>query len=388
MIAKRVRALASAAILLAAGPTLAAPQGLPPPGYRPDDMSSEEAGLWMQVDKMEASIKVSPNIVTDPALNAYVQSVVCKLAGDYCGSVRVYIADVPEFNAFAMPNGAVVVYTGLLLRTENEAQLAFVLGHELTHFLHRHTLEHLKMMERTTGFLAVFGLAAAGAGVGILGAVASTAGVGAIFANSRDEERDADANGFQLGVQYGYDPSQSPAVWRFMVAEDGVHEHSSRNMFLADHPASQERLASLEKAASAVPAKSDGWMTHDDAYHAATAPFLSHWVANELARGEPRESVILFSRLAARQPQVALFRYGLGEAYRRRNAKDDGPLALAAYHEALACADPPAEVWRGMGLVAMKDGDKADAKDAFAQYRAKAPDADDKAMIDFYLSQL
>ena len=385
MIGARCRALTSAALLIAAEPAFAAPQPPPLPGYQPD-MSSEEAGLWMQVDKMEAAIKVSPNIVTDPALNAYVQGVVCKLAGNYCGSVRVYIAEVPEFNAFAMPNGAVVVYTGLLLRTENEAQLAFVLGHELTHFLHRHTLEHLKMMERTTGFLALFGLAAVGAGVGILGAVANTAGVGAIFANSRDEERDADANGFQLGVQYGYDPSQSPAVWRFMVAEDGVHEHNSHNMFLADHPASQERLATLEKSAAAIPARA--WTTHDDAYRAAMAPFLLRWVADELARGEPRESVVLFTRLALNQPGVALFRYGLGEAYRRRNAKDDGALALAAYHEALTCADPPAEVWRGMGLVAMKDGDKIDAKEAFTQYRAKAPDADDKAMIDFYLSQL
>jgi predicted Zn-dependent protease len=351
-------------------------------------MTSQEAGLWMAVDKEEAAIKIASNRVNDPALNAYVRGVICKLAAEYCDSIRLYILDVPEFNAFAMANGAVVVYTGLLLRTENEAQLAFVLGHELTHFLHRHSLEHLKKTVNTAGALVFIDLAAAGAGAPGLASLASDIAVLSLYSHSRDEERDADANGFQLGVASGYEPSQAAKTWRYMVAEDGAREHKSRNMFLADHPASEERLATLEKAASGVPPKPDGWTTQEDAYRAAMAPFLPRWVADELARGEARESVVLFSRLAAGQPQVALFRYGLGEAYRRRNAKDDGPLALAAYHEALACTDPPPEAWRGLGLVAMKDGDKIDAKEAFTQYRAKAPDADDKAMIDFYLSQL
>jgi beta-barrel assembly-enhancing protease len=379
-------ALAASALAFASGGAVAGMDPLPPPGYQPD-ISSEEAGLWMQVDKMEAAIKVAPNLVKNAALNAYVRDVVCKLAGDYCGSIRIYIVEDPEFNAFAMPNGALVVYTGLLLRTENEAQLAFVLGHEITHFLHRHTLQHLQMMVNTAGFLAVFGMVTAGAGAGGLGLLANTIGVGAIFANSRDEERDADANGFQLGVRNGYDPSQAPAIWRFMVAEDGVHEHKSGNMFLADHPASKERLDTLEKAAgAAVP--SVPVITNVDAYRKATMSFLGRWIADELARGEPKESVVLFTRLTVSQSSIALYQYGLGEAYRHRNAKDDAPLALAAYRAALACSDPPAEAWRGIGLVAMKDGERVQAKDAFSQYRATAPDADDKAMIDFYLTQL
>jgi len=59
-----------------------------------------------------------------------------------------------------------------------------------------------------------------------------------------------------------------------------------------------------------------------------------------------------------------------------------------AYREAAACTDAPPEAWRGIGLVAMKEGDRAAAKDAFTAYRSHAPDAGDKAMIDFYLTQL
>jgi len=351
-------------------------------------MSGEEAGLWMQVDKAEASLKVAPNIVRDMPLNAYVAQIVCRLAGDYCGTLRVYIVETPEFNAAAMPNGAIMVNTGLLLRMQNEAQLAFVLGHEITHFLHRHTLAHMRMAVRTGGLVALIGLATAVAGAGYLGSAVSTVGVGAIYSNSRDEERDADANGFQVAVNSGYAPDEAPAIWRFMMAEDNAHEHKNRSAFLADHPQSEERLASLQKAADAARDGRAGWIQNEDGYRAVVAPFLHRWVEDELTRGEPRESVILFQRLTAAEPRNALYQYGLGEAYRRRNLAGDALYAVAAYRAALACSQPPAEAWRGIGLVTMKEGEKAEAREAFNAYRAQAPDATDKAMIDFYLTQL
>lgn len=377
--------LAGAACLVLTAPLAAAP--LPPPGFDPD-LSSDEAGLWMQVDKAEASLKVAPNIVRDPALNAYVQGLVCRLAGEYCGTLRVYVVETPEFNAFAMPNGAVFVNTGLLLRMQNEAQLAFVLGHEITHFLHRHTLAHMRMMMTTGSIMAVFGLATAAAGVGYIGSAISTAGIGAIYANSRDEERDADANGFQIAMSNGYAPDEAPAVWRFMVAEDKAGEHRERSAFLADHPQSEERLATLQKAADGARDRRADWVEKADDYRKVVAPFIGRWAEGELARGEPRESVILFQRLSAAEPANAFYQYGLGEAYRRRNLKEDAPLAIAAYRAAIACMDAPAEAWRGIGLVAMKTGDRAQAKDAFTTYRSHAPEAADKAMIDFYLTQL
>jgi len=385
---KRALSLSCAGLLLMTASGQAADRyAMPPPGYTPD-MSSDEAGIWMQVDKAEANIKTSPQLVRDEKLNAYVGGLVCKLAAEYCPSIRVYIVDVPEFNAYAMPNGAVVVYTGLLLQAENEAQLAFVLGHEITHYLHRHSLEHLRMAVNTTGFLAVFGIAAAGAGVGLLGSVASLAGVGAIYSNSRDEERDADDQGFRIGTQNGYAPGQAPAIWRFVADEEKANPDRSKSLFLADHPESAERMTTLQKAAdTAAPTRSD-WIVNEDAFHAATDPFVVKWVADELSKGRMEQSVVMFRRLAANVPSRGIYQYGLGEAYRRRNQPNDVAAAASAYRGALACADAPAESWRGLGLLAMKGGDNAGAKESFTQYRAKAPDASDKAMIDFYLTQL
>jgi len=116
------------AMLLAARTALAAPLPALPDAVARPDAKETEAGLWMIFDNFENDVKNSPLRVRDPALNSYVRDVICKIAASTCGSLRVYIVNDPSFNASAAPNGMVIVNTGLLLRSENEAQLAFVLG--------------------------------------------------------------------------------------------------------------------------------------------------------------------------------------------------------------------------------------------------------------------
>src|SRR3989339_664331 len=113
------------------------------PGERPP-LSSDEAGIWMMVDKAEMSVATSGQRVMDPELNAYVNDVVCRVAGDYCKDFRVYIMRIPQFNATMSPNGTMVIYSGFLLRAKNEAQLAAVVGHEISHYLRRHSAQRGK----------------------------------------------------------------------------------------------------------------------------------------------------------------------------------------------------------------------------------------------------
>src|SRR5215831_9630937 len=122
------------------------------PGERPTP-GSDEAGLWMQMDRAELTLRTSANLVYDPALNEYVRQIVCRLAGPHCDGLRVYIVRNPEFNASMAPNGMMLVWTGLLLRMENEAQLAFILGHELGHYLRRHALQQFRDASTKSAFL-------------------------------------------------------------------------------------------------------------------------------------------------------------------------------------------------------------------------------------------
>jgi predicted Zn-dependent protease len=390
---RRLLLSSCAVLLLQVASVQAADPKVLPPGYSPN-MSSDEAGMWMQFDKLEASVKTVPNIVRDEKLNAYVSGVICKLAGEYCSSLRVYIIDTPDWNASCSPNGMVFVNTGLLLQMKNEAQFAFVLGHEITHYLHRHSLERARNEVNTRGFLMVFDLAAAGVGVGVgvntrgLISLGNNIGVYSMIAFSRDNERDADDGGFKLASGLGYAPREAPAIWETMAAENKEDPNFSHSAFFASHPGDEERAAANAKWAAQIASSRSDWITNEDAFHTATAPFVHRWVEEELALAHPERSIAIFRRLAANMPSLGIYQYGLGEAYRKHNQKNDAAAAENAYRGALAAPDAPPEAWRGLGLLAMKAGRNTDAKEAFTQYRAKLPDASDKAMIDFYLTQL
>jgi beta-barrel assembly-enhancing protease len=163
-----VRALVALAAVLAlatslANPLAAAPSAKPAPkaalplpsaaGYRPQDKLEE--GLWFEMDEQERLLRRSKFLVTDPALNAYVRGVLCRTVGqERCAATRLYIVRTPYFNASMAPNGTTIVYTGLLLRMRDEAQLAAVLGHEYSHFEQRHTLRLFKDIRAKTDALS------------------------------------------------------------------------------------------------------------------------------------------------------------------------------------------------------------------------------------------
>ena len=99
-----------------------------PPGRLPrPELSTDEGGLWGIMDREERNLRRSPFLIRDRKLNDYVQGIACRLAGDHCPDVRVYLVNTPLFNASMAPNGMMQVWSGLLLRVENEAQLAAVI---------------------------------------------------------------------------------------------------------------------------------------------------------------------------------------------------------------------------------------------------------------------
>ena len=86
------------------------------------------------------------------------------------------------------PNGMLQIWSGLLLRVENEAQLAAVLGHEIGHYLQRHTLDHLRDAKSRCAFATFM------AAFGVVGLVGQMATLASAFTFTRDQEREADAS--------------------------------------------------------------------------------------------------------------------------------------------------------------------------------------------------
>ena len=123
-------------------------QPLVEPGYRPTE--EDERGMWQQYERFEEEIAGSNLLIRDPALTSYVGGLIERVGGPAAQDLRIYLAQVPEFNAFMAPTGFVVVFSGLMTRMRDEAQLSGVIAHEAGHFLRRHPLRRWRDIKRRT----------------------------------------------------------------------------------------------------------------------------------------------------------------------------------------------------------------------------------------------
>jgi len=157
----------------------------------------------MAMDRAEEKLKTSGDLARDEALNAYLRKIMCDLAPDHCGDMRVYLVRIPYLNATMAPNGAMQVWTGLLLRVRNEAPLATILGYEIGHYLRRHGLQRMRDVIDKTGALVFVQLATLVAGVPLAGDLIQTLTAARIQAFGRDQEREADGYGIALMSRAG-----------------------------------------------------------------------------------------------------------------------------------------------------------------------------------------
>lgn len=341
-----------------------------------------ERGLWMQVDEAERDLKGSQLLVRDPALNAYVRGVLCKTVGsEACARVRLYIVRTPFFNASMMPNGTMQVWTGLLLRTQNEAQLAAVLGHEFAHFEKRHSVRlyrDAKAKSAAAAWLAFTGI----------GLIASFAMAGSLFKFSRDMEKEADLAGLERMAAAGYDTRQAAVIWEQVLDENDAtriargrkaKKRDGRAGMFDSHPASAERIAYLAAEAQAKPGTADA--TAIESYRAAMAELWPELVDDQLKMNDYGASEYLLDSLDKANGWSPWLRYARGELHRRRGLAGDYEKAVAAYSEAIGRGGDLPAFWRGRGMALRKLGRAEEARADLSEYLRRAPDAPDAAML-------
>jgi len=163
------------------------------------------------------------------------RSIVARLTPESRFQYDVHIAQDDTPNAFALPGGIIVVHTGLIAATKSAEELAGVLAHEVQHVERRHSLRRVIKDMGLRGLWAFV--------TGDLGA--SVAGQAALELTSlqfsRDDEREADAHGFDALVRAGINPAGMPAFFTTLgqVAGDSVPA------FLSTHPPSEDRDQAL-----------------------------------------------------------------------------------------------------------------------------------------------
>ena len=376
---KRRKFIAGGCALCASSFAAAQSIWAPPARFAKPDSATDEGGLWSIMDREEVRLRRSPFVLRDADLQAYIQDMACRLAGDHCPDIRVHLVRTPQFNASMAPNGMMEVWTGLLLRVENEAQLAGILGHEIAHYLLRHSIERLRAVKSGTAaaqILGLFGL------FGALGQLAITAG---LLGYTREQEREADRVGMVLMKQAGYDPREVPKVWANLQLELKARPESEQSRFplFQTHPASEEREAELKRQAEMTP----GGVVNNDVWHGKVRPHRRDWLIEEIKRGRYDESIALMTRLIKDLPQQADFPYARGEIYRLRAGTGDLDAALADYQAAIAAGSEPPETHRGLGAIYRARNQAAEAKASYQRYLELAPSAPDQAMIKSYLEE-
>jgi len=152
-----------------------------------------------------------------------------------------------EINAWCMPGGKVVIYTGLLPVTQNETSLAIVMGHEIAHAVAKHGSERMSqgLMQQMGGMALGVALAQKPQQTQDLFMTAFGIGstVGAILPWSRQQETEADQYGLIFAAMAGYDPREALAFWQRMSEAGG----GSQPEFLSTHPSDETRLRKLKQ---------------------------------------------------------------------------------------------------------------------------------------------
>lgn len=153
-----------------------------------------------------------------------------------------------EANAWCMPGGKIVVYTGLLPYTQNEAALAIVLGHEITHAVFQHGNERMSQQMLQQGLGQVLSVAVSNKPALTQNLFLQAFGIGStlgILKFSRADESEADHYGLIWAAMAGYNPQVAIPFWERMAAQQNNAARPPE--FLSDHPSDQRRIADIKK---------------------------------------------------------------------------------------------------------------------------------------------
>jgi Zn-dependent protease with chaperone function len=360
------------------------------PGYRPTDR--DELGLWAQMQRVEEEVAGSNILVKDDKLNRYLQQLIGKVGGPAARDMRIYLARIPDFNAVMFPTGFTVVFTGLLLRMRDEAQLAGVIAHEGSHFLLKHQIRQYRSIRGKTDILSfaamLGGIAggAAGYNTGDLTQLAQLGTILSILRYSRDLEAESDALGLKLISQAGYAPLSMSETWEQLIGESELSARVRRKRpdrgysIFSTHPAPRTRMNDLRVSATELTVPGRNYDRGRERYLAAIGDIRPTLLDDQVKLNDAGSTQYVIETLA-KDGWNGQLRFYQGESLRLRNSPQYHQRAAQSYTAAVAYPDAPADAWRWHGIYLMKAGRQAEGRSALQRYLTMAPNAPDAPFV-------
>jgi predicted Zn-dependent protease len=218
-----------------------------------------------QIGRMEMNELRNQNVILEDAeVTDYLQQLGSRLAAQARADEQTFTYMAlrePIVNAFATFGGFVCINSGLILVTDNEAELASVMAHETGHVVQRHmaravAAESRMSLASTAALLAaiLLGAASGAGGQAIEGAVAMSQGIALqqSINFTRSQEIEADAVGIQLLAGAGFDPQEMATFFESLARIEGLAEGEVPAL-LQDHPVTSERIATSRARAARMP---------------------------------------------------------------------------------------------------------------------------------------
>ena len=204
----------------------------------------------------EADVDKKMALVKDRRIEDYVQRLGQRLAAKAPGYQYPYsfkVVNQKEINAFALPGGPVYVNLGTIQAADNEAELAGVMAHEISHIVMRHSTNQASKQIAAQMPLALLGNALGNGVGGQLARLGISFGFGSVFLKySRDAERQADLVGTDIMYDAGYNPQAMADFFRKLQEEGGARGPQ----FFSDHPDPGNRAAVVSREVRSLPRKS------------------------------------------------------------------------------------------------------------------------------------
>ncbi|MBI2205014.1 MAG: tetratricopeptide repeat protein [Candidatus Rokubacteria bacterium] len=410
------------ALLSACATTKLPPIGAGPGQFKPE---ADERALWARAEKEEQALLKKLKPYDDPLLDEYLGKIGERLTPEPVRTAggpgfKFGVISDPTLNAFAMPNGRIYFHTGLLAALDSEAQLATIVGHEMTHVTHRHAvrfnreaqnkqiLYSLAAIGLSIGVAAAAGTRAkAGDPVGaavisqtanaVLGLGLQLAAIASISGYGRNLEREADVEGLDRLANAGYDPREAPRVFELLKKESG-DRGSLETFFFGSHPKLQERIDTTReliqtKYATAAPTAE---LRSNDEFHLRMRTVVRDNAQLDIRAGRFDTAQKQLDRVLGITPKDPLAHLYYGDLYRLRAQRarattdkaDFAKKALGSYERSSELDPKLPDPHRQLGFLYYQQKDNGRAKDAFQRYLALKPDAPDARRIKEYIVEL
>ncbi|HLH05893.1 MAG TPA: M48 family metallopeptidase [Terriglobales bacterium] len=249
------RYVATLMLALLVVPQLFGVAEVPLPAVTGWDMFSPEQDIQLGQQNAAEVRKQMPILPDSNPVSQYVQQLGAKLVATMpkpTWPYKFHVVQQKDINAFALPGGNVFVNLGTIQAAQNEAQLAGVMAHEMSHVYERHSTKQASKQMAAQIPLGVLGALLGGGVAGSLARAGLQFGAGSIFLKySRDMESQADAVGARIMYNAGYDPVQLANFFQMLEKQGGAQT----SQFFSDHPNPGNREEAIKKEIADFPPK-------------------------------------------------------------------------------------------------------------------------------------